>query len=225
MAQTARASVAVSAAASATAASRSRGQDERVDHSSSSGGVTVRTPEASPSHQIVQDEAAEAAGRVPLSHRLPIPMLALIAVLPSAARPVRASTSRSRSIAGRNPARPRSQAPATASRVLPAPMAALTGSGTGVSALNTNAPRNTPRTARRPSSRRAARATPLGGHTGAMLVCTNASANAALALATYRAATSAALASDAANARTRPASTPRGSTFTVVQAATLGGRP
>jgi hypothetical protein len=63
-------------------------------------------------------------------------------------------------------------------------MAAATHSGTGVDALNRNAPSSTPGTARRPNSSTAASAMPLGGQIGAMLVWTNASANAALAAAT-----------------------------------------
>ena len=78
--------------------------------------------------------------------------------------------------------------------MLPAAIAALTHSGTGVEALNRNAPSQTPGTARKPSSRTPASAIPLGSQTGAMLVCTNASANAAFAPSTYNPARSVILA-------------------------------
>jgi hypothetical protein len=88
-------------------------------------------------------------------------------------------------------------------------MAALTHGGTGVEALNRNAPSSTPGTARRPHSSTAASAIPLGGHTGAMLVCTNASANAALPAARYTPASSAVLASATAQVRSAGRATGR----------------
>ena len=57
----------------------------------------------------------------------------------------------------------------TASSVLPAAMAAAVASGTGVPAFARKAPAAIPGHARRPSTIRAARARPVGGHTSEML--------------------------------------------------------
>jgi hypothetical protein len=105
-------------------------------------------PAASPAHQITHADGSDRPGKVPLTHRLPTPTLALIAALTGAANPARAATSRTRSIARLNPTRRSSHAPASASSVLPTAIAALTHSGTGVDALNTKAPSHTPGTAR-----------------------------------------------------------------------------
>jgi hypothetical protein len=183
------ASAAASAPASNTRVSLGRWFQRRVEHSSS-GGATVRMPAMSPAHQMTHADGSDPTASVPLAHRLVTPMLALIVVLTGAASPASARTSRTRSSPTPKSARRSSHAPASASKVLPSAIAALTHSGTDVEALNSSAPSATPGTARRPSSRTAARAIPLGGQMGAMLVWTKASANAALAPATYTPASS-----------------------------------
>jgi hypothetical protein len=112
----------------------------------------------SPAHQMTHADGSDPTASVPLAHRLVTPMLALIVVLTGAASPASARTSRTRSSPTPKSARRSSHAPASASKVLPSAIAALTHSGTDVEALNSSAPSATPGTARRPSSRTAARA-------------------------------------------------------------------
>ena len=94
-------------------------------------------------------------------------MLALIVVLTTAARPTSPSTSPTRPSLGSKPmARRRSQAPARASRVLPAATPAAVTSGSAAMAFAARAPAKIPGHAQYPSRSTAARATPVGGHTG-----------------------------------------------------------
>src|SRR4029077_17477299 len=77
-------------------------------------------PAASPSHHSHHSEPYAAQDCTPPRQRLVTPTVALIVVLPAAARSPRPSTSRNRSREIRNPTtRCSSHAPITASRVFP----------------------------------------------------------------------------------------------------------
>ncbi len=148
-------------------------------------GVMTIMPAVSPSHQIKATLRSAATGTTWASHRLETPMLAPISATP-AATAAKAYTVVGRSRAGAGPAIRRSnQAPASASSVLPAAMTADTVTAvTPLSAplsvnstrLATRAPASTPGQRPGPSSNRAARARPDGGHTGDALVWAKASA-------------------------------------------------
>jgi hypothetical protein len=74
----------------------------------------------SPSHQVRHTEGVSAKSTSPPASRLATPIVALTMVLSTAPRPTSARMSRTRSSEGRKPATRRSsQAPTSASRVLP----------------------------------------------------------------------------------------------------------
>src|ERR1043166_7448877 len=85
--------------------------------------------------------------------------------------------------------RARMAAPATASRVLPAPIPAATHRGSPAAAFAPNAPRRMPGTARRPKSTTAASANPVGGQTADTSAARTASASPSFADAMYSSAT------------------------------------
>ena len=100
-------------------------------------------------------------------------MVALMMVLPNAPSIVSASTSRSRSSDGRNPATlVSSHAPASGSRVLPTAIVAAASGAIPPVTLMTKAPRVTAGQYRNPIKSSAARAMPEGGHADETTGCT-----------------------------------------------------
>jgi hypothetical protein len=139
-------------------------------------GVSVNTPTASPDHHNNADDGTAVIGTTPPRYRLVTPTAALTMVA-SKPDPTNASTSRTRSTVGRNPARRNSNAALVASAAFPTAISPATPNGTGVNALKAKAPISTPSASRGPNTTTAATANPLGSHTGAMLVYVKASAN------------------------------------------------
>jgi hypothetical protein len=105
------------------------------------------------------------------------PIVALTAVLTTAPSRISASTSRTRSSAGRKRARARSELPTTASSVLPTEMPSATAIDAPLVAFAMNAATRTAGQTRRPKRIIDASAIPVGAHTGVMRPCATDSAS------------------------------------------------
>ena len=149
-----------------------------------SAGVRMSTPATSPIHHVSATVPQMPPGMMPPPSRLAEPRPALTRHITSAA-PTKRSTAPAVPSALSAPIHRRnSQAPASASSVLPIAMLADTAPriAKGVvwllantARFATNAPANTPGQTREPSSSTAANASPDGGHTGDAFVFSNAS--------------------------------------------------
>src|SRR5206468_9868643 len=120
----------------------------------------------SPIHHVHHSEPKALHACAPLRHRLVTPIVALSIVLSPAPNVTKPTTSSSRSSAVWNPALRSSPAPTNASRVLPTAIPAAVARVSCAVTLATNAPRARPGQTRGPRRRTAARAIPVGGHTG-----------------------------------------------------------
>ncbi len=155
-------------------------------------GATTSAPSASPTHHVHHRRSATSQGCAPPAHRATTPIVALIVVLAPATRMTSPSASLSRASAGRAPLFARSQAPTTASSVLPAAIPSAVPSGSWEVMLATKAPMAMPSQVRRgPRSTVAASAIPVGGQTGLTCAAIDASDKPILAAATYTAAVAA----------------------------------
>jgi hypothetical protein len=112
------------------------------------------------------------------------PFVALVAVLTTAPSRISASTSRTRSNAGRKRARARSALPTTASRVLPTEIASATGTDAPLVAFAMNAATRIAGHSRRPKRISDASAIPVGAHTGVITPCATESASPSFAAPT-----------------------------------------
>ena len=111
-----------------------------LDHASS-GGATIKVPTASPSHHTPHSVPKADHGWTPPRHRLATPMVAAAIGPRPAPSTVSPTASRSRSSSGRKPAHDcSSQAPATASSVLPRAMPHAVRRGSPEVALVSKAP-------------------------------------------------------------------------------------
>jgi hypothetical protein len=130
----------------------------------------------SPSHQTLQSVHRFCEGAPQIS-RLATPIVALIVVLSTAARATSPKMSRSRRRSGRKPNQISSDAPTTASSVLPTVIPRAVATGTSVVTFARNAPSATPGHSRRPPSSSAASARPVGGQIPVTLGVAKASAS------------------------------------------------
>src|SRR6266480_4401608 len=128
-------------------------------------GATTMIPTVSPSHQVHQFHNNSGELRVWTKARGPAATVAAIVAL-AAAMATNLTTSSPRRNGPGNPIRARtSAAPASASRVLPAPMRVAATSEDWTVTLTSEAPSQIPGQMRLPSRRTDARAIPEGGHT------------------------------------------------------------
>ncbi len=140
----------------------------------SSSGVITRAPTASPSHQVSHSDQKPASPVAPAKARLVMPMEALMVVanMTTATNFTTCATL----LNGYASANRRIRKPAmTASSELPVAIVAATPPETPVDRLTRKAPAKMPGQARRPKYSSAAIAMPVGGHTGLVLACSNAS--------------------------------------------------
>ncbi len=142
----------------------------------------MSAPATSPSHQVNQVGPKSLARENPPSVSVATPIVALIAVATNPARPANVNTSRGRSNScGPDATRRTSHAPTRHSRVLPVAMPIDVATVPAVVRFARNAPSQMPGHATYPSTRIAASAMPVGGHTGEALALTNARLNPYLA--------------------------------------------
>ena len=137
-------------------------------------GATRSTPIASPVHQTAQVGKKLPVGTVADSARTDVPTVALIVIATSAPSTMRAAASRKRSSSIRNPIRLRRAAAVSGARVLPAAMTAAPRGEGPMGRLTASAPRNMDGQTRRPNTRIATRAIPVGGQMGVTWPCTRA---------------------------------------------------
>src|SRR4030095_14512404 len=138
-------------------------------------GPTIRAPTASPSHHVNQIAPKSRQLAEPLSVRLVTPIVALTVVRNSAASTTNLKTSRARSKTLRPFANSLTRsAPRRPSIVLPMAMPIEVAIAPLVVTLTRNAPTRMAGHTRGPSTRKAASAIPVGGHTGETLAWTNA---------------------------------------------------
>ncbi|OKJ84813.1 hypothetical protein AMK32_12605 [Streptomyces sp. CB01883] len=160
----------------------------RAELSTSSTGVTTRTPMASPVHHTDQVGQKPAVLSAPETSRVVVPVVALTSIPVNAPRKIRPRTSRSRSSSLRNPARRSNRQEQTGARVFPAVIARTAGSDGPRPMLARNAPSATPGHTRLPRSSRLATAIPLGGHSGVTWLRTSCCSSPSSAEPKYRAA-------------------------------------
>lgn len=114
------ADVTATTASASASAHRSSIRGRRTLCRTSSSGVTMSTPMASPAHQAAQTGQNCEADWPPLSTWTPVPVVALMTMPPRAPRKTRATPSRSRSSCARKPTARRARKEQTGASVLPA---------------------------------------------------------------------------------------------------------
>src|SRR4029077_3207260 len=146
---------------------------DRVAPQSSTKGVNINAPAASPSHQVRQMRPNCFHGAKPPSARLVTPNVAATAVLRTPAKRAKRRMSQDRSKACFPLAKRKTRTEArTASSVLPVATPAEVSTDPAVVRLTAKAPRKIAGQKRKPRASNAAIARPVGGQTGEELGCT-----------------------------------------------------
>jgi hypothetical protein len=145
-------------------------------------GVTTRAPAASPSHHVTQIGENFAQAAKPATHNVVTPMLALMTVAgPTQTSANFATCAGVPKVLAPPDQRPIRKPPTTASSVLPAAMTAEVSSVPAVVALAAKAPAKIAGQTRKPPSKTAASAMPVGAQIGLALGLTEASVRPSLA--------------------------------------------
>lgn len=154
----------------------SRRQTSASRPASNAKGVMTMAPPTSPSHQVSATEPTSADPMVPLARSEPTPKSALTADA-TKATPTSASTWRRVSKLGSKPSRRSIHAPTTASRVFPMAMPRVGSIAVPIERFTAKAATKIAGAKRRPHTRSAASATPVGGQKSVALSCSCAGAS------------------------------------------------